>query len=195
MKDGVAVLGVAGAGDFAELLRDLVPLAEDYAGEGFVVQLLVEREVSGQEAVIEGRKGEFEVVGVEAVTFFDRACGWAGAEADIPHGLNDGADGRAGRFFRVVVGKGEEHIDVGEREEIFAAISAKGEHGRLDGNIGAAGAESPPPELNQHAVDHRGAPADGSRAVTGAVVGLADERHLLLRGMYRVCSLKKCRQV
>ena len=58
MKDGVAVLGVAGAGDFAELLGDLVPLAEDEAGDGFVVELLIEGKAAGEEAVIEGREGE-----------------------------------------------------------------------------------------------------------------------------------------
>ena len=44
MKDGVAELGVAGAGDLAQLLRDGVPLAQHQAGKDDLVQLLVERE-------------------------------------------------------------------------------------------------------------------------------------------------------
>ena len=44
MKDGVAELGVAGAGDLAQLLGDGVPLAQDQAGQDGLVELLVERE-------------------------------------------------------------------------------------------------------------------------------------------------------
>ncbi len=44
VEDGVAELGVAGAGDLAELLRDGVPLAQHEAGEDGLVKLLVERE-------------------------------------------------------------------------------------------------------------------------------------------------------
>ena len=41
VKDGVAEFCVAGAGDFAELLGDGGPLAEDQAREDNLVQLLV----------------------------------------------------------------------------------------------------------------------------------------------------------
>ena len=78
MKDGVAEFGVAGAGDFAELLRDGVPLAEDEAGKGGLVELLIERELAGEEAAVESGEGEFEIVGIEAAGFFDgaRGRGW-----------------------------------------------------------------------------------------------------------------------
>jgi hypothetical protein len=71
VEDGVAVLGVADAGDFAELLRDGVPLAQDEAGHNGLVELLVERELAGEEAAVEGGQGEFEVVGIEAAGFLD----------------------------------------------------------------------------------------------------------------------------
>ena len=44
VEDGVAELGVAGAGDLAQLLRDGVPLAQHQAGKDGLVELLVERE-------------------------------------------------------------------------------------------------------------------------------------------------------
>jgi hypothetical protein len=44
MEDGVAVLGVAGAGNLAQLLRDGVPLAQHQAGKNGLVKLLVRAE-------------------------------------------------------------------------------------------------------------------------------------------------------
>ena len=175
MEDGVAELGVAGAGDLAQLLGDGVPLAEDEAGQDGLVKLLVERELAGEEAAIESGEGELEVVGIEAAGFFDGAGTGAGAEADVPHALDDGANGFAGLLFGFFVGEGEEHIDVGVGEEIFAAVSAEGQQGdvlrRLSG-------EGPAPHFNEDTVDHGGAAADGGRAVAGALTGLADKRHL-----------------
>ncbi len=78
VEDGVAEFGVAGPGDFAEFLGDLIPFAEDEAREGFVMELLVEDEVSSEETMIEGGEGEFEIVGVEPAgySFFRGARGW-----------------------------------------------------------------------------------------------------------------------
>src|ERR1700744_1770668 len=71
MKDGVAELGVTGTRHFTELLCDGIPLAEHEAGEGGLVELLVERKLSSEKAAIEGRDGEFEIVGIEAANFLD----------------------------------------------------------------------------------------------------------------------------
>ena len=85
MEDGVAVLGVAGAGNLAQLLRDRVPLAQNQAGKDRLMQLLVERELAGEEAAVESGQGEFEVVGIEPARFFD-ACAKLGlARRPISH--------------------------------------------------------------------------------------------------------------
>ena len=176
MEDGVAVFGVAGAGDFAELLRDGVPLAEDEAGKSDLVELLVERKLAGEEAAIESGEGEFEVVGVEAAGFLDGAGVGAGAQADVPHALDDGANCFAGLLFGFVVGEGEEDVDVGVREEIFASVTAQGKQSgvlRRQAGKGAA------PHFNEDTVDDGRSAADGGRAVAGALTGLADKRHLL----------------
>ncbi len=73
MKDGVTELFMAGAGDLAQLLRDGVPLAQNQTGKGRLVELLVEREVAGEEAAVEGGQSELEVVGVEAAGLLERA--------------------------------------------------------------------------------------------------------------------------
>ena len=129
MEDGVAEFGVAGAGDLAELLGNGVPLAENEAGKDGLVKLLVEGELSGEEAAVEGGEGEFEIVGVEAAGFLESARAGAGAQADIPHALDDGADGVFGLLFGFFVGKGEEDVDVGVGEEVFAAVASEGEQG------------------------------------------------------------------
>ncbi len=175
MEDGVAELGVAGAGDLAELLSDGIPLAEDQAGKDGLVELLVERKLAGEETAVEGGEGELKVVGVEAAGFLDRAGAGAGAEADVPHALDDGADRVLRLFFGFVVGKGEEDIDVGVGKEIFAAVTAQGEQGDAQGGLAGKGAT---PHFNEDAVDHGGAAANGGGAVAGALASLADKRHL-----------------
>ena len=175
MKDGVAVLGVAGAGDFAQLLGDGVPLAEHEAGEDGLVKLLVERELAGEKAAVERGQREFKIVGIEAAGFFDGARTGAGAQANVPHALNDGADGFPGLFFGLFVGEGKEHVDIGVGEEVFASVAAQREQG--DVLCGLAG-EGTTPHFNEDAVDDGGAAADGGGAVAGALTGLADKRHL-----------------
>ena len=175
MEDGVAEFGVAGAGDLAQLLRDGVPLAQHQAGQDRLVKLLVEREVAGQEAAVERGQGEFEVVGIEAAGFLDGARTGAGAQADVPHALDDGADGLLGLRLGLVVGKGEEDVDVGVGEEILAPVAAQSQ--QSDVLRGLAG-KGPAPHFNQDTVHHGGAAADGGGAVAGALAGLADERHL-----------------
>src|SRR5580704_1995866 len=71
VKDGVAVLGVAGARNLSELLRDGVPFAQDEAGKDGLVQLLVERKLASEEATVEGGERELEVIGIESAGFLD----------------------------------------------------------------------------------------------------------------------------
>ncbi len=175
VKDGVAVFGVAGAGDFAELLGYGVPLAEDEAREDGLVKLLIEGELAGEETAVEGGQGEFEVVGVEAAGFLHGAGTGAGAKADVPHALDNDANRFPGLFFGLFVGEGEEYIDVGVGEEIFAAVAAESEQGDVLRGLPGKG---PAPHFNEDAVDHGGAAADGCRAIAGALTGLADKRHL-----------------
>jgi hypothetical protein len=73
VKDGVAEAGMASAGNFAELLGDGVPLTEHESRQNHLVELLVERELAGEEAAVEGGEGEFEVVGIEFAGFLDGA--------------------------------------------------------------------------------------------------------------------------
>ena len=166
---------MAGAGDFAELLGDGAPLAQNQAGKDGLVKLLVERELSGQKAAVESGQGELEVVGIEAAGFLEGARGGTGAQADVPHALDDGADRFPGLLFGFFVAEREQHVDVGKGEQIFAAISAQGDQGNV--RAGLSG-EGPAPHFNEDAVDDRGASADGGGAVAGAFVGLADKRHL-----------------
>ena len=79
MEDGVAELGVAGAGDLAQFLRDGAPLAQHQAGKYGLMELLVERELAGQEAAVERGQRELQIVGVEAAGFLDSARAGAGA--------------------------------------------------------------------------------------------------------------------
>jgi hypothetical protein len=55
MKDGVAILGVPRAGNLTQFLRDARPLAQNKAGKGHLVKLLIEGKLSGQKAPIQCR--------------------------------------------------------------------------------------------------------------------------------------------
>jgi len=48
MEDGVSVFRVTASGNFAELLRNRVPLAQNEPRKHRLVQLLVKRELTGQ---------------------------------------------------------------------------------------------------------------------------------------------------
>ena len=141
------------------------------------MELLVERELPGEEAAVEGGQGEFEVAGIEAAGFLEGAGTGTGAQTDIPHSLDDGAGRIPVLRLGLVVGKGEEHVNVGEREEIFAAVAAQSQQG--DALCGLRG-EGAAPHLDQDAVHNSRAAANGGRAVAGALAGLAHECHLPL---------------
>ena len=175
MKDGVAEFGVARTGNFAQLLGDSVPLAQDKAGQNRLVELLVKRKLAGQEAAVERGQGKFQVVGVEAPGFLDGARTGAGAQTDIPHALDNGAHGFAGLFFGLLIGEGEEHVDVGKGEKVFAPVTAQGQQGDVQRGLSGEGAA---PHFDQDAVHDGGAAADGGRAVARTLTGLADQRHL-----------------
>ena len=162
-------------GDLAQLLRNGSPLAQDEAGKGDLVKLLVKGELAGQEAAIEGGEREFQVVGVEAAGFLYGAGVRAGPQADVPHALDDRPDGLSGLLFGFLIGEGEKHVNVGVGEEILAAIASQGQQGEvLRGQSG----KGPAPHLNQDAVHDGRTPPDGGRTIPGALAGLAHKRHL-----------------
>src|SRR5579863_8954314 len=127
MEDGVAVLGVAGACNFAQLLRNGVPLAQNQAREDRLMKLLVKGELAGEEAAVECGECKFQVIRIELASFLHRPRAWTGPKADIPHALNDRSNGFPGLFLSFLVGEGEEHIDIGIGEEIFASVAAQSE--------------------------------------------------------------------
>ena len=53
MKNRVGVFLVARPGNLAQLLRDRIPFAQYQAGQNRLVQLLIKRELAGQEAAVE----------------------------------------------------------------------------------------------------------------------------------------------
>ncbi len=169
------ILAVAGARDLTQLLRNGVPLAQDEARENRLMELLIEGELAGEEAAVESGQGEFEVVGIEAAGFFDGARTGAGAQADVPHALDDGADSFFGLLLGLLVGEGKEHVDVGVGEEVLASVAAQGEQRNVLRGLSGEGSA---PHFNEDTVDHGGAAADGRGAVSGALTGLADKRHL-----------------
>src|SRR5580658_1867415 len=107
---------MSSAGHLSKFLGDGVPFAQDQAGKNRLVELLVKGKLSGEEAAIEGCEREFKVIRIESARFFNRAGTGAGAQADVPHALNDGADGLLGLLFGLLVGKRKQDIDVRVRE-------------------------------------------------------------------------------
>ena len=125
MKDGIAKLGVPRARNLAQLLRNRRPFAQHQPRKGHLVKLLVQRKLPGQETPVERGQREFQVVGIEPSGLFHGARAGAGPQADVPHALDDGPH----RFSRVLlgllVGKGEQHVDVRVGEQILAPVAAQ----------------------------------------------------------------------
>ena len=131
--------------------------------------------MAGQKAAVERGQGEFQVVGVKAPSFLHRARTGAGAQANVPHALNDRADRVFGAGFDFVVGKGEEHIDVRVREEILAPIATQRQQSHIRRGLVGKGST---PHFNEDTVHDGGAAANGGSAVARSFAGLADQRHL-----------------
>ena len=98
-----------------------------------------------------------------------------GAQADVPHALNDRPDGLPGLLFGLLVGESKEHVDVGVGEQILASVAAQRQQRNI---LCGLACEGPSPHFNQDTVDHSGAAADRSGSVPGTLTGLADKRHL-----------------
>ena len=78
MKDGVAEFGVARAGNFTQLLGDGGPFAQHEARKSDLVQLLVKGKLTGKKAAVEGSKGKFQIIRIEAAGLFHRPGTGAG---------------------------------------------------------------------------------------------------------------------
>ena len=169
VEDGVAVFGVAGAGHLGEVLDDGVPFAEDDRGQELSFKFGVEGAAAGEVAAIEEGDGEFEIVGVDALGFFQGAGDGAGAEADVPHGLSTSADLIAPGGLDFLVGAEEEDIDVGAGKELAATETAGGDEGdvvlRRDGRDVL-------PKLAEQGADDLGAAANDRGAVAVALEAL-----------------------
>ncbi len=139
------------------------------------MELLVEGEIAGQEAAVESGESEFEVAGIESPGFLECAVTGAGAQANLPHSLNEDAYDLFAVRLGFIIGKDEQHVDVGVGKKVLAAIAAQGEQSGADRRLAGEGTA---PHLNQHTVHHGGTSPDGGGAVSGALAGQADERHL-----------------
>ena len=176
MEDRIAEFGVAGTGNLAQFLGNGVPLTQHKSRQHSLMQLLVERKLPGQKAAVERGQGEFQIVRIEASGLFHRARAGAGAQTDIPHALNDGADRLFAGLFGLLIGKGKKHVDVGAGKEVFAAITAQSQQGGVGGCLSLKGS---PPHFYENTINHSGAAAYGCRAIARAFTGLADQSHLL----------------
>src|SRR5579875_166341 len=177
MEDGVAEPGVARAGDLGEVLHDYVPLAECECGEDIVFEAAIEAEVSGKEAAVEERDGELEIVWVDLVAFLEGASGGAGAQACVPQGLRDGAEGLVGVALGGLAGAEVEDVNVRVREELAAPIASGGDNGDVGAFFFRSEAR---PDFVDDVVDDGGTAPDGGSAVSGSLEGLAQVGALFL---------------
>ena len=107
VKDRVAVLGVATAGNLAQFLRDVVPLTQHQPGKRHIVELLVKRKLAGQVTAVQRGQGELQVVAIEFAGFLYCARIRAGAQSYIPHALDDGSHRLARVLLGLLVGEGK----------------------------------------------------------------------------------------
>src|SRR5579885_1806204 len=92
MKDGIAVLGVAGAGELGEVLDDGVPFAQDARREQVILKAAIKGVVPAEIAAVEQGDEELKIVGIYAVAFLTGADGRACGDGGGSQGLKAGAD-------------------------------------------------------------------------------------------------------
>ena len=173
MKDGVAELGLPGAGEFGNALHQRLPLAAHQPWQKLVVELAEERAIAGQKAGVEQGERAFDVVGVEAVTLARGARGRTDAQPGIPQLAAEGADLLLDLGIRRL-GAEKQQVNVGVREKLGAPESP-------DGGQGEAGrivAEQVAPKTDNHVADQFAALADGDAPVAGELEGASDAGRL-----------------
>src|SRR5271165_5263298 len=163
MEDRVAVLGVAGAGRFGQLLGDGAPFAEQQSGEQLALEAAIERSVAAEKAPIQDGDDEFQIVRVGPFALFQGPHGGTDMKSYVPEGLIARANGLAKFAFGVFVRKDIKKIDVGIRKELTPAVAA----GRNDGRSGAIEslAQRAFPDQFEECVDRDGAPPNHGRAI------------------------------
>ncbi len=122
VKDGVAVLGVTGPGNFGEFLGNGAPLAQKQGRQNVALQAAEQQIVPMEEAAIHERNGELQVVRIEAVALLEDASGCTRAKADVPHGLVGHADPITKLMFDIVVRAEIQQVDVRIRKEVAPAV-------------------------------------------------------------------------
>src|SRR5579883_104669 len=133
MKDGIAVLGVAGAGELGEVLDDGVPFAQDERREQVILKAAIKGVVPAEIAAVEQGDEELKIVGIYAVAFLPGTDGRAGAEAGVPHGLNAGADDLMEIALHAVIAAEEEDVHVGVGKQLPAAEATGGDERDVEG--------------------------------------------------------------
>ncbi len=89
--------------------------------------------------------------------------------------MNNATDRFSSLLFSFLIGERKKHVDVGEGEEIFAAVPAKGQQGNIGRRLAGEGAS---PHFDQNPVDYGGPAPNRSSPIARTFTGLADERHL-----------------
>jgi len=102
MKDGVAVFEMADTGYLSQTLRQNIGFATNHLHQALVMQTAEQPVISGEEAAIEERDSELDIVLVEARAVVKGTRRRAHPQSNVPHLLTHGAhwilDANAERF-------------------------------------------------------------------------------------------------
>ena len=116
-----------------------------------------QRPRAAQEAVFEQARAHGDVGDHLGLAFAERAHGVRQLDADVPQRREEALDRRRRR--RAVRGQQHEHVDVGVREELPAAVAADGERREVLGHPALG------PDAAQHAIDEARVVAQEPRRV------------------------------
>ena len=123
MIDGIAILGVAFAGEARQVARQRVAIGQHEArqlgGQG-----RVERAVAGQVTLVEQRNVELGVLVVHLGALLGRAHGMAHAQAGVPELLEESGDGVLALDGLLRGAEQQQQVHVGIGEHLAAAVAA-----------------------------------------------------------------------
>src|SRR5204862_3427059 len=92
MENRIAIFRMPRAGDFGELLDDVIALAQEKLRQDLVMQALKKLSISSDVPAVEQRNCEFHILRIELLAFRQRAGRGTNLHAQIPQFLAKSPD-------------------------------------------------------------------------------------------------------
>src|SRR3984957_15419702 len=178
MEHGVAEFSMALARHFRKALQQSFRLPHNQLRNDLVMKPGVELLISQQKTAVQKRDCKFGIVRIEVVAFRDRPRRGTEFQFEVPQFLREAPHLLSMNFFGGAIGKQEQKVNVGIREEPAAAETPGGRQGKTSGLL-LVGGNKLVPESSKDVFDQEPALRNGGPALPGGSKAQRNPRRLV----------------